>query len=706
MTPELAYKTRKVALDEETFQQLLAAAHVLQQHTDRLIGNKPGMNSDRTEILTQLAGVKDLDVQAVAQTIAECLKRVTSATGIAIGVVEKDELKYLSAVGNASPLAGSRTPVVSSLSAESITTGTLKFGALANQDQFPSETAIGGSFISVPFRQGCALAGAVELRFDEMEAGSENDLAAAELMAGLMSDAVARSCDPHHRYAEVPKWTSGQKHSQIEQFSVVSSEGQDVLAESDTYPFQDPMSAEVTDSSCESLFSKAVTDPGCGACGHRFTEDQYFCGNCGLPRFVSETVRDRSQGNSALLWYQRRNNRPTATRADQATAGMKHTYNAASEDTQDLLTQEPNSSEFRPAASLPTVTCDKNRNRPLLTEETGVNVSRISVQEGILSDLVELAQVQTGASGAAIAIEHNGFMVCRAAAGEIAANLGDRINTASGLSGACVLTGRTQWCVDTEEDPRVDGEASRQLGVRSIVIMPLFDGERVIGIFETFSQRPDAFGNKDLQVLHELAGRATEQLESDVDKSAKEGAGTELKPAVHAPATIGQVHCEGVYSTAENVKNRDHRGAFLGAVVVGLTAILALGIGFYWGSQQTAGLHHVATTPNNWVGDFFESEVRERAPTKRGMIRGWLIHRVSPTYPSQALRQRVQGSVSLNAQISKDGLVRDITPVRGPPILGQAASEAVGQWRFEPYKLDGKPIDEPVQIIFRFVLPK
>ena len=94
----------------------------------------------------------------------------------------------------------------------------------------------------------------------------------------------------------------------------------------------------------------------------------------------------------------------------------------------------------------------------------------------VLNEVVEEARLATRASGAAIALARDGEMVCRATTGGNAPDLGVRLETTSGLSGACLQTGTIQQCGDTETDPRVNAEACRRLGVRSILVLPLGDG--------------------------------------------------------------------------------------------------------------------------------------------------------------------------------------------------------------------------------------
>ncbi len=107
----------------------------------------------------------------------------------------------------------------------------------------------------------------------------------------------------------------------------------------------------------------------------------------------------------------------------------------------------------------------------------------------------ELAQacLATGATGAAIALVRGEEIVCHATSGPDAPDIGVRLDPRNGLSGSCIQTRRLQQCNDTETDFRVDPEASRTLGVRSIVVLPLIEGDKLFGIFEVLSSRPNAF---------------------------------------------------------------------------------------------------------------------------------------------------------------------------------------------------------------------
>ena len=81
-----------------------------------------------------------------------------------------------------------------------------------------------------------------------------------------------------------------------------------------------------------------------------------------------------------------------------------------------------------------------------------------------------------------------------------------------------------------------------------------------------------------------------------------------------------------------------------------------------------------------------------------------LIHDVPPQYPPEAGRARVEGSVVLMALIGQDGSVKDVRVESGLPILAQAALDAVKQWRYKPYLIDGEPVEVDSRITINFTL--
>ncbi len=84
---------------------------------------------------------------------------------------------------------------------------------------------------------------------------------------------------------------------------------------------------------------------------------------------------------------------------------------------------------------------------------------------------------------------------------------------------------------------------------------------------------------------------------------------------------------------------------------------------------------------------------------------GLLIKKVDPVYPKQAIDGRIQGAVQLDAHIAKDGSISSIKVLSGDPVLAAAATDAVKQWKYKPYFLDGQPIAIQTQITVNFKLP-
>jgi len=94
----------------------------------------------------------------------------------------------------------------------------------------------------------------------------------------------------------------------------------------------------------------------------------------------------------------------------------------------------------------------------------------------------------------------------------------------------------------------------------------------------------------------------------------------------------------------------------------------------------------------------------QRVRVSSGVSTGLLIRKVPPTYPPLARQARIQGVVILQAQISKDGTIQNLQLISGHPMLAPAAIEAVKQWRYKPYLLNGEPVEVDTQVQVNFTL--
>lgn len=100
--------------------------------------------------------------------------------------------------------------------------------------------------------------------------------------------------------------------------------------------------------------------------------------------------------------------------------------------------------------------------------------------------------------------------------------------------------------------------------------------------------------------------------------------------------------------------------------------------------------------------------VKSVAPQKlrvsSGVAAGMIVQQVKPQYPTIAVQARIQGTVVLQAVIGKDGRVENLRLISGHPMLAPAAIEAVKQWRYRPYLLNGEPVEVDTTINVNFTL--
>jgi TonB family protein len=98
--------------------------------------------------------------------------------------------------------------------------------------------------------------------------------------------------------------------------------------------------------------------------------------------------------------------------------------------------------------------------------------------------------------------------------------------------------------------------------------------------------------------------------------------------------------------------------------------------------------------------------VLQSLTVSQGVSQGLLIKKAQPTYPPNALQMHVEGTVELLATISKTGNISALKVLSGNPSLARAASDAVKQWKYKPYLLNGEPVEIQTQVTINFKLPK
>jgi TonB family protein len=295
-----------------------------------------------------------------------------------------------------------------------------------------------------------------------------------------------------------------------------------------------------------------------------------------------------------------------------------------------------------------------------------------------------------------------------------------------------------QSCDDTEADARVDAVASRRLGVRSLVVVPMLRRGAVVGVLEVFSPRPFAFTERDAQGLVAFSERTLKTME---DPPAKE-----------------EDTASAVLRDSEAVAS-PRKDPWIPVLTV-LIVVVAIALGWMIGYREwrKAGkqdsMRQVPANSAKPVSSEKESanpaqvappsasvpsSVPEK-PKSAGIARGGLmvyekgklifqekpvpatvratpvqlpsnaaesliLERVEPQYPRQARLSRIQGRVVLEVHVDEKGSVQAIRTVSGDPQLASAATEAVRQWRFQPYAPMGHALSFQTQVSVDFKLP-
>jgi TonB family protein len=402
-----------------------------------------------------------------------------------------------------------------------------------------------------------------------------------------------------------------------------------------------------------------------------------------------------------------------------------------------------------------------------LSSFTDVSLAAEIALDVALYELLQQACTATLASSGAIGFCDCGEIVCRARTGESAPDLGVRLDQHSILAAACFETRDSQCCDDTETDPRVDAERCRRLGVRSILLVPILRVQELIGILEVLSPLPNAFGDKEAEVLRMFSQRVVDKLErtqqvqaSGSFDSAREPGKLGWEPATQTDSPDGK---EGGGKTGKRDFSTD--ALLVSLVLLAVTlgwmldraewhahranpgkprAQLSKGPPIAGSSESQAGtnpfvdvtLDAEADKNENADGSLVvfrdgkeiyrlpagenppqsevlsgqiqpatEKEVTTPRSVSSKVAEEHLVSRVEPVYPQAARTTGTQGPVVLDVWVGRDGAVHKLAPVSGNPQLVAAAVAAVQQWRFRPLFYEGQPEDFRTRITVTFRLP-
>lgn len=282
-------------LDETSFQQMLEAAYVLQEGSERQAPPPPAL--DPADTLAEIAATQELlrskgsDLRASAQLVAERLQRITNATGVAVGLIHEDRLEYGAAVGNAASLAGMAMPIDSSLSEflQTAAADPALIGQLLKRHNRRSP------FFFPVYHEG-KVAGLLDVRFAECDAIPAKDVQSCQVMAGLLGEAIARAAKVEWKQAMATERATmlevlERLRPQLERLAAEPAESAPVklgnaLAAVESDPDSTSPEIEALLSAISQSNEADSSGSSCGQCGYQFGEKELFCGRCGTPRLM------------------------------------------------------------------------------------------------------------------------------------------------------------------------------------------------------------------------------------------------------------------------------------------------------------------------------------------------------------------------------------------------------------------------------------
>ena len=179
---------------------------------------------------------------------------------------------------------------------------------------------------------------------------------------------------------------------------------------------------------------------------------------------------------------------------------------------------------------------------------------------------------------------------------------------------------------------------------------------------------------------------------TDTSKPSPSAAVVNKPPATEATTKATEEDAEPIV-----IKTNTHKPvakvASVDAPAVSMTAVAPAGNG--------GGLPNLLDSPRN-----APAPVLQALNVSQGVSQGLLVKQVQPRYPTNSLRLRVEGSVELLATISQSGNISAVKILNGDKELAHAAADAVKQWKYKPYLLNGSPVEIQTQITVNFKLPK
>lgn len=301
-------------LDEATFQKLLAAAYVLQEHHDRTretapletANENPDADSD-TSILAQIVETQHeiqtghLDLASTANLVVQRILRITAAQGAAVGILDDEHLVYHAGRGILARHVGQAMRPEATLSSSTTLHGVILRCTDASNDfrvnpEITKRLGI-GSLISVPIFHSGRIGGALELVFAKTDAFHDQDVRTCQLMAGLVTETLTRTVEEDWR-----KGLAAERASMLEVLEKIKPQ----LARLANTP-EAALALTQAPTEAAANLERAI----CQHCGNELAAGETICGSCGTARPGS--AHGDLQSKWATLWNLKNATQPQAS---------------------------------------------------------------------------------------------------------------------------------------------------------------------------------------------------------------------------------------------------------------------------------------------------------------------------------------------------------------------------------------------------------
>ncbi len=317
----------KPVLNEQTFEKLLEAGYVIQEHSRKMqelearmeshsqrlreqeAADQPALpksktaeessraNTDYTLTLAEIVEVqrqiqaRHLDLDKTLVVIAEKVARIANATGAAIGLLSGKIVQYRAGAGSPAVATGSEVPLSVAVCAASVRTGQVIRSEDVNTEVLfdPEPVRQRGilSLLAVPIYHDGDIVGALELYFDRIRGYAESDIHTCQLMAGLVTEAIGRDAE-----SKLKKSLTAERATML---ATIEKLQPNLAALAKNQSASPPKTAATA-------VEKTVAHIRCWKCGSKIATEEQFCGKCGAARPREGDTPD-FQSKVATAWH-------------------------------------------------------------------------------------------------------------------------------------------------------------------------------------------------------------------------------------------------------------------------------------------------------------------------------------------------------------------------------------------------------------------